>query len=278
MQLLLDDIQSSKPSPRELSWARIYNEMPQYAHIVKPTILACINDTTYMGGIAKCSMLYDIVEKQGSAFFPDLLELTRSCPDHWVRGWALFYLVKMGYPNSLELLKERFIVETDTLMKWDITDSLIFKYGSFDTYVFVKNNLTTVFNPVEWQYMIKLIQKDLKRFVPPKPSGSSTTGGLLDTLIILVGNVQSQNWLGNTAFITELNTYLTNAKSNLNAGNQIGSARQIKTFQQAVDQEYRDSLDNDGKFVTKEGWKFLYYNAQYILDRLPQIPPGAGSR
>jgi hypothetical protein len=44
---------------------------------------------------------------------------------------------------------------------------------------------------------------------------------------------------------------------------------QVKAFQDLVDNVYKDSLNTDARFVTIEGWKFLYWNAQYILDRLP---------
>ncbi len=39
-----------------------------------------------------------------------------------------------------------------------------------------------------------------------------------------------------------------------------------------MDNVFKDSLNTDPRFVTIEGWKFLYWNAQYILDRLPAIP------
>jgi hypothetical protein len=57
------------------------------------------------------------------------------------------------------------------------------------------------------------------------------------------------------------------------SGDSNNCARQIKLFQQKVDEEYRDSLGGDNKTVTIEGWKFLYYNAKYILERLPVPPP-----
>jgi IPT/TIG domain. len=47
---------------------------------------------------------------------------------------------------------------------------------------------------------------------------------------------------------------------------------QVKAFQDLVDNVYKDSLNTDPRFVTIEGWKFLYWNAKYILDRLPEIP------
>jgi hypothetical protein len=126
----------------------------------------------------------------------------------------------------------------------------------------------------ESDYYLRQTMIDLTNWFKPKtPDAVVTVNTLIDSLISTEKQVIPFNWLGDNNFINELNGYLTNAKNNLNAGNQIDCTRQIRTFQQAVDREYRDSINVTPAFVTVEGWKFLYYNAQYILDRLPQIPP-----
>ena len=55
-------------------------------------------------------------------------------------------------------------------------------------------------------------------------------------------------------------------------GDSLACAVKVKSFQDLVDFVYKDSLNTDARFVTLEGWNFLYWNAQYILDRLPEIP------
>jgi hypothetical protein len=110
-------------------------------------------------------------------------------------------------------------------------------------------------------------------FKPKTPDAGVSLNTLIDSLASIEKQVIPFNWLGDGNFINKLDGYLTNAKNNLNAGNQIDCARQIRIFQQKVDNEYRDSTNATPAFVTVEAWKFLYCNAQYILDRLPQIPP-----
>jgi hypothetical protein len=95
----------------------------------------------------------------------------------------------------------------------------------------------------------------------------------MDSVRNSLSQLQIYNWLGNNNFIAELNGYLASAKNKLAINDSINCARQIKSFQQAIDREYRDSANSTPAFVTIEGWKFLYYNAQYILDHLPQTPP-----
>jgi len=52
----------------------------------------------------------------------------------------------------------------------------------------------------------------------------------------------------------------------------ISCAKEIKQFQDKVDYEFRDSTNKTPEFVTEDAYKFLYYYAGYILERLPEIP------
>ena len=52
-------------------------------------------------------------------------------------------------------------------------------------------------------------------------------------------------------------------------------------FQEKVDKEYEKTSDDhkkgkarDKRFVTEDAWKLLYFNAQYIIDRLPEKSRG----
>jgi hypothetical protein len=85
---------------------------------------------------------------------------------------------------------------------------------------------------------------------------------LYDTLLLY-------NWLADNTFASELKAKLNTAKTNLQAEDSLACRVQVKAFQDLVDNVYKDSLNTDARFVTIEGWKFLYWNAQYILDRLP---------
>jgi hypothetical protein len=108
---------------------------------------------------------------------------------------------------------------------------------------------------------------------PPVPDSSKSILQIIDTLVAYKHRLASYNWLGDQSFVNELDSNLTSAKNYIVSGDSNNCARQIKLFQQKVDEEYRDSLGGDNKTVTIEGWKFLYYNAKYILERLPVPPP-----
>lgn len=125
----------------------------------------------------------------------------------------------------------------------------------------------------ETSYLIKvLLIKNIMEFIPQRIDTNSYIEDNLNFLNNLIDSVQYFNWLGDITFSNELKSILTEAKTTLQNGDSLACAVQVKLFQDLVDDVYKDSLNTDPRFVTIEGWKFLYWNAQYILDRLPEIP------
>jgi len=103
------------------------------------------------------------------------------------------------------------------------------------------------------------------------------TNVLLDTLIAMKHQAETSGWLGDKNFVKELDNHLENAQKHLLKGDSLNTYKEVEKFQEKVQKEYEKTIDNekknkprDKRFVTVEGWKFLYYNAQYILDRLPK--------
>ncbi|BDQ02954.1 hypothetical protein [Ignavibacterium sp.] len=125
----------------------------------------------------------------------------------------------------------------------------------------------------------KIIKSSILRYIedfePNIIDSTSSTLELIEDLIDLTDTVYNYSWLGDEQFKNELQSILQLAKSNLQNGDSLACRVQVKTFQGLVDNVYKDSLNTDLSFVTIEGWKFLYWNAQYILDRLPQLPVNA---
>ena len=100
---------------------------------------------------------------------------------------------------------------------------------------------------------------------------------LLDTLVSLKHQAFSRGWLGDKNFVNELDNHLENAQKHLAKGDSVNSGKEVEKFQEKVNKEYQKTIEDkkknkprDKRFVTVEGWKFLFYNAQYILDRLPK--------
>jgi len=179
------------------------------------------------------------------------------------RHIALKHLIQYNYPGIDTLLKSRVFV--DTVWTAIFADDLLNHFGTPENYKFVKDNIGLVISPKK----IKSIVHDIKYFEPPKPDTATIIQLQADDLFNSIPTMLSYTWLADNTFANELKTKLTTAKTNLQAGDSLACRVQVKAFQDLVDNVYKDSLNTDARFVTIEGWKFLYWNAQYILDRLP---------
>ena len=101
------------------------------------------------------------------------------------------------------------------------------------------------------------------------------TTALMDSLITLTNQAYVQSWLGDANFVKELNNGLENARKHLLKEDSVNCSKEIAVFQEKIKKEYeKHSTLKDKRFVTEEGYKFLYFNAQYIVDRLPQSTKG----
>ena len=173
--------------------------------------------------------------------------------------------------------KERFLQDSYSTMKREIAETLLTRYGTINEYAFLKNNLSAVSRPI----VAEMIQNRMKEFVPQKPANSVTVLTMLDTLISYTKQCESQNWLADANFVKELSKKLDNAKKHLTKPkvgreDSVKCYKEVREFQKKVNEVYKETMEKEKehekkekKFITIEGWKFLYYNAQYIMDRLP---------
>jgi hypothetical protein len=209
-----------------------------------------------------------ITEKYPSEAAPILVNSFRNEPDDAARISSLWYLFVINYSELPSLMKERLLVEPISSYRRTIADSLLKQFGTIENYQFVKD-----YSTVEQDTIIKsLVESEIVEFIPNVPDSNQSKSELIDLLILTADNCYNINWLSDLAFSNELKNILTTAKTNLQNGDSLACRVRVKAFQDLVDNVYKDSLNTDARFVTIEGWKFLYWNAQYILDRLPEPP------
>ncbi|MBI3195610.1 MAG: hypothetical protein HYZ34_14255 [Ignavibacteriae bacterium] len=181
---------------------------------------------------------------------------------------AIHNLFKINYPQLHDLLVERLYNEPEAIWRSQIAESLLIHYGTLADYDFVLNYLS---HETE-NLAVKIINRSLIGFRPPQPDSGTTIAAMIDSLVSLKHQVAAYGWLGSQNFIDELDNDLDSAKIYIQQGDSLSCRRLIKIFQQKVDEEYNDSLDGDTREVKMGGWQFLYWNAEYILNRLPDIP------
>lgn len=146
--------------------------------------------------------------------------------------------------------------------------------GSYSTRYFQPNFIKFALDRASLEAS-DLVKYDILRFtytfVPPVPPLDQSLPSMIDTLIDHKAKVTEYGWVGNSAFVNELGVHLTTARATLISGDSANCARQLLIFQKKVNEEYADSLDGDARTVTREGWKFMYYESKYILDRFSFI-------
>ena len=245
--------------------AQILNNLPQYEIKAKNELLR-IASLAEEEDYSSSSVQY-LSEYYQSSIIPELLNIYINNNYDMTRLKILKYLNQFNYSDYENFLKQNFI--SDSTISDVIIEELLIKYSTPANFNFIITNMESALTPFYQNYYSYWIEDNYE----PNPPQSLTnilefldyTNSLCDTLPIYA-------WLGDLTFTNELKNILTTAKANLLSGDSLTCKIQVKSFQDLVDNVYKDSLNPDPRFVTIEGWKFLYWNAQYILDRLPQLP------
>lgn len=259
-----------------------YSQSTQYREQCKSLLASIINDLNQNGG--EVSRAAEKLAKLDKTYATSLL-LNRFTTSNFIKRLTIYHSVRdidpdLGVEMSKIALMTESIDNTSYFVPYYFTGIV---RDPEDPNGYVAGDSKKFLEPSYIKFL-----KDFMNQQPPQDAKwnigwflhdfiplpeTTTVLIMLDTLINTKDQVTSYGWVGDNNFVNELNSHLTDAKNFLLSGDSLKCACQIFTFQKKVNEEYRDSLDGDNKFVTIEGWKFLYYNAQYILDRLPTPPP-----
>ena len=185
------------------------------------------------------------------------------------KGSARIEILKVlkKYPSIeiSEMIKHELLIETFPYLRYKIAEQILSVYNTPKDYKFVKDYM-----PSETDNEMKeWIEYDLSRFTPIEPIDSGTTViTMLDTLTSYTNQCYGYEWLKDETYKNELLIKLTNAENYLNAGDSLNCKAEVTTFQNSVDLVYKNPVDYSPKYVSDEGYKFLYYYAGYIIERL----------
>jgi hypothetical protein len=114
----------------------------------------------------------------------------------------------------------------------------------------------------------------LKAYRPFKPDSTTNIETILDTLISYTNQSYGYEWIKDDTYKSELLNIITTAKNHLELNDSLKCRSEIEAFQNIVNQVFADSAVSYPKYISDAGYKFLYYQADYILERLPEAPPG----
>jgi len=113
-----------------------------------------------------------------------------------------------------------------------------------------------------------------KTIGPKSPPDPFDHLDFLDSLRGYIPQAGQLEWAAGEDFTAELSGLLDDARSRLAAGDSAGAAASLVSFTGLVEQASRGE-GPPATALTSEGYALLFFNAQYLLGRLP-APPGEG--
>ena len=240
--------------------------VPEYKDYSITELLKLVSEEnkTYLTKNDKYFALYALQKISGSNIFNLAQDIIQNRPDFSLKALSLKILEDKNFNNLENFIKERIISDTSNSFKLLLTSSLTKNFSDPSTYVFLQEQINLENDPTLKQLMeIKII-----KFLPIIPDSTISTSTMLDTLTSYTNQCYNYEWLKDEIYKNELLTKLTNAENYLNAGDSLNCKTEITAFQNSVDLVYQNPKQNYPKYVSDEGYKFLYYYAGYIIERL----------
>jgi hypothetical protein len=211
--------------------------------------------------------IYNLNSPVGDQF---LMTALRSDTSRVSRAVALMCLVERPSAELDAFAIQAVRSEQDTSLRRALNNYLRNKRSPF-----VVKTIEELLSSETDAYLLSVMNFYLKTFRPRVPAASNPVASLIDSLRFLKDTLVTYTWLGNESFASELDSSVTLAGNKIAAADSIGCARELKNLQEKVVAAHDNPIAGV-RFVTEEGYRFLYYNAQYLLNRLPVPPPTYG--
>ena len=152
------------------------SHVPTYADSAKEKLLWIVNNAG--ADIIRWNALYGLEKNYKAGFIPELLQIASSNTSVNVRIWAFQDLFELGYSDIRPFITGRLSLETDWIIRLDIADSLLARFGSPSDYARVQEYALTEPNDTARS----VINYSLEYFQPPVPSPSTRIPVLMDSL------------------------------------------------------------------------------------------------
>ncbi|GEM_PF-3421659 len=249
--------------------AKIMENVPEYRTRAKEELMRIAETEKELYSNERYYAVEKLYEYYGDEMLPYVIERYWAEKDANNRSIMLNHL--LVNKASLDVLKDILVNEPSGTIKYSAMRIILSRFPSPENYMFIKNYVYSYSGDPLYE---SLMPYDVKTY-DLEPDTKTPPLTMLDTLTSYTNQCYGYEWLKDETYKNELLNKLTNAKDNLTAGDSLGCRREVEAFQNSVNQVYQDSAGSYPKYVSEEGYKFLYYYAGYILDRLPEetFPP-----
>jgi hypothetical protein len=185
-----------------------------------------------------------------------------------VRAMARSILKKLDFNLYVQSLVDATTSESDPSARQGVYGSLaaIGELWSYELLVdLYRSNKDSVNN---W-----FLKADIENPYFQKPGADLSPIVQIDTLKADVAAMFATGWLGNNVYANQLINMLDYARALLIRQDSVGCTKQIKSFQEDIDESKTDSTTSN-RYVSLDGARFLHDKARFLMDRLPAFPAG----
>ena len=248
--------------------SEIYKYRIDYRERAKAELLYALANTNNEYDLF--SVMLDISNAFNEESLQEMIDLFRTSTIPQVKRAILenYFSRYVDKFDLVGLLRESIFSETSPELRLYYTKVMLYGFGQLSDYKFVKDYLSS--EPDD--EIINLIWFSLETFRPVTLDDSTKVDDGLSTLKEYVNGTFEFNWLQNNVYKIQLLQNIVDANNYLFSGDSLNCAKEIETFQISVDNVHADSAGSYPKHVSDDAYKFLYYYAGYILDRLPEPP------
>jgi len=234
----------------------VIKHRPSYEEQAKNELIDVVENSSYYW--YRLEALEILEELYGIDSFPQMAYLFVNDEDSANRlNTLLHMLIKYKTPELNDLLRRQLYNEVERSSRTYIAENLLVLFGSPSDYEYVKSYISSEPN----QTAKNLIGFEIRDFKSPEPDGTVTVSTMIDTLISYTDQSYNYEWITNRGIYNSLSKKLENAKKGLEKGKENSTKNIIQAYQNEVDAQ-------NGKHITEDGYKFLYYFSDYIIERL----------
>jgi hypothetical protein len=246
----------------------IYEHVPSFADSAISVLTRMVRESP--STILRIKSFNDLIVLTGPEIVGLCIDRFLHDPDDstWgnLRIRSLELLFKYNYAGLHDLLLTRLPLEPDLINRSIIADSLLSQYSRPIDLKVVKNYILLEADTIAR----KIFQYKINDFIPRRPNDTIGIKSIIDTLTADLTQAKAFSWITDENLFNQLDSILTISESSISVPDSINCSRAIRLFQQKADSAARNTTSIPSRTINSYAWKFLHYNAQYILDRLPK--------
>ena len=257
-QIIFDFIEENKPRVMPDAYhllEDIINNVSEYEEQAKEELIriaTSMNETQY-----SYPALSVLVRHFPEESIPILENVFMNHVDGSNQRFAYEKLYELGDPNLEELIKQKLYSRNHDL-DWELARFLLYEFGTPEDYKYVSEFV----NQIKDSSSAWSLNFSLEQYKVPEPEGFVTVETMLGTLLSYTDKCYEYEWITSKGTYNSLSKKLNNAKKELEKGNEDKVKKELIAFQSEV-------YKQNGKHITEDGYKFLYYYPEYIIGQFP---------